>query len=480
MPDSIATVPTESPTTDRPVRVRAQLPWPLAGALGFVATALVAWGTTHHDFSFDPAGWPSPAVQAIGRHLSFPVAVLAIIAGMALLVWLWWRIRPLESPATPGRLVRPGVWGPGLVLAIWSLPMLLAPPILSSDAVLYADSGYEIGHGVDPYVSGLGAAGGPFAPGVDPLWLGHGVAYPPLTLLINAALVALAGAHPYLSVLAMRVPALLGVALMGIALTRIARARGKARDVSLWWGLLNPLLVFHFIGGAHNDALMAGVSLTAIWLVVEFPAVWARWIVAPVLVGVAMALKQQGGLTVLAVAGVPILDELRRATLGRRIFLLGRRTAAVTAIAVAVFAAISLASGLGVGWTRWLALMGVAGTIAPFGMVSQYGGILLTSLGADPAAFKLAVAIVSNVVLLGVLAWIVVRWSDRPIHAVGWGSLALAVLGQALHPWYVPWSLALLGIDVLTPRQRKWLAAFVIGFVAWNAIQSSVWYKVRI
>ena len=455
-----------------PARAATPLAWPWVAGLGFVATALVAWGTTNDDFSFDPAGWPSQTVKAFGRLLPFPAAVALIIAGMALLVWLWWRIRPTDA--------RPGVRRPGLVLAVWSLPMLLAPPILSSDAVLYADAGYAILRGYNPYLDGLGAAGGPFAPGVDPLWLGHGVAYPPLTLVINAALVALTGAHAYLSVLAMRIPALVGVALMGLSLHRIARARGKDPAISLWWGLLNPLLVFHFVGGAHNDALMAGVSLTAIWLVVEFPAVWARWILAPVLVGVAMALKQQGGLTVLAVAGVPILDELRRAMVGRRLFLLGVRTAAVTAIAVAVFVAISLASGLGAGWTNWLALMGVAGTIAPFGMVAQYGGILLTHLGMDPTAFKLAVAVVSNIVLLVVLAWIVVRWSDRPIHAVGWGSLALAVLGQALHPWYVPWSLALLGIDVLTPRQRRWLAAFVIGFVAWNSIQSSVWYKVRI
>ena len=203
-------------------------------------------------------------------------------------------------------------------------------------------------------------------------------------------------------------------------------------------------------------------------------------LLAPALAGVAMALKQQGGLTVLAVAGLPILEELRRATLARRLYLLGRRTAGVTAVAVGVFVAITLASGLGLGWTKWLSLMGVAGTIAPFGMVSQYGGMLLTHLGVDPGPFKFGVAIVSNVVLVVVLAWIVVRWSDRPIHAVGWGSLALAVLGQALHPWYVPWSLALLGVDNLTPRQRRWLMWFVIGFVVWNSVQSSVWYKVRI
>jgi hypothetical protein len=463
---SITSVPTDSVTTDA-----ARPRWRPAAAVGFIATALVAWGTTNDEFSFDAAGWPNAAVKAVGGLLPRPLDYLAIIVGMALLVWQWWRIRPRAGG---------GVERPGLVFAAWSLPLLLAPPILSGDATLYADAGYELLHGINPYVAGLGAAGGPFASGVDPLWLGRGVAYPPLTLLVDAVIVAATGAQPYLSVLGMRIPALVGVALIGVSLTRIARVRGKDAAVPLWWGLLNPLLVLHFVGGAHNDALMAGVALAAIWVAVEFPSVWARWLLAPALAGVAMALKQQGGLTVLAVAGAPILDELRRATLGRRLYLLGRRTAGVTAVALAVFVGVTLASGLGLGWAKWLTLMGVAGTIAPFGMVSQYGGMLLTYLGADPGPFKFVVAIVSNVVLVVVLAWIVVRWSDRPVHAVGWGSLALAVLGQALHPWYVPWSLAVLGIDNLTPRQRRWLTWFVIGFVVWNSIQSSVWYKVRI
>lgn len=478
------------PTTTRP-EASPRLSTGAAAAIGFVATLLIAWGTTNDEFSFAPDGWPSAAVKAVGRTIPWPFDYVVIVAGAWLLCWLWWRLRPWSGPLgvirrkdalpTPEPTDRPGVRRPLVVYALWTLPLLLIPPVMSADATLYADAGYMVTRGVNPYEAGLTGAGGPYAGQVDPLWVGNGVAYPPLTLLVNAAVVTLTGAHPYLAIAAMRVPALLGVALMAFAIVRIQRVRGKSPDAALWWGVLNPLCLLHFVGGAHNDALMAGASLTAIWLVVEFPRVWGvRWLLAPALVGVAMALKQQGGLTVLAVAGLPILDALRRAILGRRLWLLGWRTAAVTAVAVATFAAITAASGLGLGWSKWLTLMGSAGTIAPFGMISQYGGILLRFAGTDPAAFKLVVALISNTVLLAVLAWIVVRWSDRPLHAVGWGSLALAILGQALHPWYVPWSLAVLGLDRLTPRQRWWLAAFVIGFVAWHSFQSSVWYKVRI
>ena len=79
-------------------------------------------------------------------------------------------------------------------------------------------------------------------------------------------------------------------------------------------------------------------------------------------------------------------------------------------------------------------------------------------------------------VLLAVLAWIVIRFSDRPVAAAGWGALALAILGQSMHPWYIPWSLALLGLAALTRRQGGWVAGFVIVFGVWNAIQTVLWH----
>lgn len=126
----------------------------------------------------------------------------------------------------------------------------------------------------------------------------------------------------------------------------------------------------------------------------------------------------------------------------------------------------------------WLSLMGGAGTVAPFAMLAQWGGAALYGLGIDPTAFRAVVGVGSNVVLLGVLAWVVGRFSDRPLAAVGWGSLAVAVLGQALHPWYIPWSLALLGLVPLTRRQFGWLAGFTIAFVVWNAVQTVLWHGV--
>ncbi|WP_147675037.1 polyprenol phosphomannose-dependent alpha 1,6 mannosyltransferase MptB [Nigerium massiliense] len=439
-----------------------------AAALGFLATAMVALGGCANELSFSARGWPNPVVQAISAAMPVPLNRVLIIAGCALLAYVWWRLHPREDA--------PWVARPGLLLALWSIPLLLVPPALSGDPILYADSGYMLSQGHNTYIEGLTSAGGPFAPYVDKLWAGHGVAYPPLTMLVNEAVVVATGAHPYWSVVAMRVPALIGVALLGFSIAEIARLAGRSVPHALWWGLLNPLLVVHFVGGAHNDALMAGVSLFAIYTVVRFPTVWARWIVAPVLVGLAMALKQQAGLTVLAVAGWPVLHRLRSERLALRLWILGSRSALAAVIAVVVFALVTLASGLGLGWTKWLTLMGAAGTVAPFALL----GDLITSLtswtGLDPQAVRLALGMASNVTLLAVLVWILVRWSNRPVQATGWASFAIAVLGQALHPWYLPWSLALLGLDKLSRRQTRVLFWFVALFVVWNAIQTSVWH----
>ncbi len=154
----------------------------------------------------------------------------------------------------------------------------------------------------------------------------------------------------------------------------------------------------------------------------------------------------------------------------------GVRTAGVTAVAVATFVALSLVTGKGFGWTAWLTLMGTAGTPAPVRAARPVGRRRRRVAGRRPAGFRFVVGMASNVVLLAVLAWVVIRFSDRPVAAVGWGSLAVAILGQSMHPWYFPWSLALLGLVPLTSRQRGWVAGFVMAFVVWNAIQTVLWH----
>lgn len=431
-------------------------------ATGFAASSLLAWAACSGRWVFHHDEWPNTVVAVAGSAAPEFVYQIAFALGQVLLCVVWL--------ASVGRLRRPLV-----ALVAWALPLLLVPPVASNDAVSYADLGYQVLQGADPYTAGQATLGGPFAAYVDGLWTGSGVAYPPLSLLINAGVVAVTGADPYWSVVAMRVPALVGVALMAWALVGIARHRGQEPSMVLWWGVLNPIVIVHFVGGAHNDALMAGVVLVAIRLAVTRGEWGVRWLVSPTLVGVAMGLKPQAGLAVVAVAGVAVLDQLRRARLFPRLWALGWRSAVAAAVAVGTLAALTAASGLGWGWLSWWSSNGAAGTLAPFRLFAD----AWIGLGGDDVAVRSLVGTLSTASIVVALAVALVRFSDRPVHAVGWGSLAISVLGQALQPWYLPWSLAVLGIDIMTKRQRLVIVGLMIAVMIGVCGITVLFYNVR-
>ena len=467
--------PESLPQTARPAAASARplsgpkLPAPSAFVwLGVLGTALVAWGSTHPEYSFSGT-WESPAIMALGALVPIPVNRVMIGLGTALLTWAWWRQRPTRTSTPPPA---------ALVLALWSLPLLLAPPVLSNDAVLYADLGWMRLQGLDPYEVGLAGGGGPFAHLADPLWAWNTVAYPPLAIVVQAAVVGATGAHPFWSIAAMRIPVLLSLAVMAWVLPRIAERVGLRPRGASWLGLLNPLVVLHFVGGAHNDAPMVAVTLIAIYLVVRMPTNQMSLLAAPVLVGVAMALKQQGGLAVIAVAGLPVAAQLAASPLPRRLWLLGWRTAIATAVTVATFVAICLGTGLGFGWVGGLDLMGKAPTPAPLALISKGIATIAAWNGGDYDTVLATAGLIGTGLLVVALAWVVIRFADRPLAAVAWGSLAIAVLGQALHPWYLPWSLALLALTPLTRLQRWWVYGIALWFVNWNAVQTAIWHGV--
>ena len=459
-----------------PVRQRLSRPAPTI-VIGILGTLLIGWGSCHPEFAHGPHGWPSATVNAIGSALPMPVNRVAIVAGVVLVVAAWWLLRP--APAAGSASSQPAYRRRLLTaLALWSLPLLLVPPALSADAVLYADLGWIVHQGQNPYLVGLTGAGGPYAPHVDPLWAGNGVAYPPLALLTNAIVVTLSGFSSYGGIIAMRLPVLLALALIAWVVPRLARQLGLDADRALWWGMANPLVVVHFIGGAHNDVLMVAAALVGIWLAIRRPG-WPWGLLAgPAVIGLAMAFKPQAGLAVLACAGLPLAARLASEPLLGRVLLLARRIVVATGVAVLAFVLISLASGLGFGWTKWLSLMGKAGTAAPFSVLAQVGEKLIELNGGDPTGWLRLIGAVSTLSLLAVLGWVLIRFADRPLAAVAWGSLAVSVLGQSMHPWYVPWSLALLSLVPLSTRQFRRVTGFAVAFLVWNAIQTVVWHSV--
>ena len=151
--------------------------------------------------------------------------------------------------------------------ATWVAPLALAPPLFSRDVYSYLAQGAIFARGLDPYRLGPADGAGhrrPAGPQHPRALARHPAPYGPLFLMIGRSVTALTGEDVLLGVLAYRIVALAGLAMIVWALPRLARRVGADPDRALWWGAANPLVLFHVVSGAHNDGLMIGLMLAGL------------------------------------------------------------------------------------------------------------------------------------------------------------------------------------------------------------------------
>ncbi len=423
-------------------------------------------------------------VRGIGLDNWFGRALGTTLVGLgaALLIEAWFRLRPSlyhELRHWP-------------VTLLWSLPMLFAPPIFSHDAYAYAGEGWLLQNGLNPYLNPISVLPGAFADQTVWMWRYTTAMYPPLSLEMFHGLVALAGNDPYFSTLAMRLPALLGVGLITVYLPRIAGKMGADPAMTAWFSAINPVLIIDLVGGAHNDGLMMGLVVLALWLVVGRPGVsaaepelyaevgarpgldWRFWLAA-VVVGVAACIKQPAILAFYPVAliGRP-WTSLRWSdtwpALGRLTLSLGT--------SVLTFAGITAVSGLGYGWIQAADVPGKVLTLAPFSLVGAALKFLLESVGRPVIAQWTMDAMRYLGLGLTVVAigWLGISTGRRrPITFLSWSYLMFAFGGIALNSWYLTWGGLLLPLT--RPGKRivgsavtitTILLAYGAGSLAWR------------
>ena len=405
------------------------------------------WWDTIRALGLD--NWPA---KAVGTAL--------VVAGVALLVEAWFKLRPAlyhEVKHWP-------------ITLLWSLPLLPAPPIFSHDAYAYAAEGWLLRNGLNPYTNTISVLPGPFADQAAWLWRYTTAMYPPLSLEMFHGLVILAGNNPYYSAMAMRIPALLGVALIAYFLPRLAVRMGADPQMTAWFSTINPLIIIDLVGGAHNDALMMGLVVLALWLATTQRFWWAA-----VLVGVGACIKQPA---ILAFYPVALIGHPWRSF---RWIDSSRALARLTlslAVSVATFVAISLASGRGFGWTGAADVPGRVITLAPFTLVGAGLKFALEFFG-QPMAGQLAMdglrflGLALTVVIIGWLALTVGR--RRPVTFLSWSYLVFAFGGIALNSWYLTWGGLLLPLTKPTERiigtavtVTTVLLAYGAGNLAWR------------
>jgi alpha-1,6-mannosyltransferase len=390
--------------------------------LGLVGSAsLAAGGLTagalpvHEPLALGAVG---PALGMVGAYFG----LILLIAAWGLLGCVVRGPRPPRSRALL------------LTLALWAAPLLLAPPLFSRDVYSYLAQGAMVSAEIDVYAYGPSRLGGPLADEVSPPWRHTPTPYGPVFLASASAVAQLSSAEVRTGVLGMRLVALLGVALMVLVLPVLARHCGTDPAAALWLGALNPLVLLHLVGGAHNDAVMLG--LLGAGLVAGLAG---RLLPAAALVALAMLVKAPAALGLLAVATL-----WSRRLAGRARWVRG--AAATGAVALATTGAATAAVGTGYGWIGTLDTPVSPGNWAPVNALGSATGTALAALGSGLARFASPTWRLLG--LLAIAVVVVIAWlspSRRgPVYALGVSLMAVAALGPAIRPWYALWGLFLI------------------------------------
>ena len=413
---------------------------------GLLGTVLLALGSLTPAYLPQSSPYWEPA-RALGLDSWWAKAAGTgmVIAAVGLLMVAWFNLRPAVY-------VDVKHWA---VLVWWSLPLLFAPPVFSHDAYSYAAQGWLIHNGLNPYEASPSYLPGPFADQVAWVWRYTAAPYGPLALQLSHGLVLLANLNPYYSAVLHRLPALVGVALIVHFLPRIARQMGVDPRGVAWFSTINPLLVIDLVGGAHNDALMLGCVVAALYL-----AFRGRMFLALVLVGVGSAIKQPA---ILAAFPVAIIGSGWASWGVRHLARFAVRLVYAFAVAIGTFVAISLACGLGFGWLNAVTVPGMILTMAPFSLAGFGLQSLVNLVTGDPAgrAVWQGAQTLGLVLSAALVSWLAVRWSrTRPVAFLSWAYLVFASFGPALHPWYLTWGGLLLPLT--EPSPRVWRAAAVV------------------
>jgi hypothetical protein len=388
------------------------------------------------------------AGQPVPRDAAWVSGVCVWFVGLALLARAWWALRDPD----------PGVGnGPRALLvtaAIWSVPLLFAPPMGALDVYAYACQGQLFDAGFNLYEHGPSALPCTWLSEVPPLWRDTPTPYGPLWFAISGGVAWLAHGHLLVAVGLFRLVAVLGLVLCVAAAHRLTK--GNAALAA------SPLVLVHVVSGVHNDILLAGFLLAGLAL-----AGRGRAGLSGAALGLAAAVK----VTALVAAPFAVLLVLFRPGGPRH-----RAPAALAAALVATYAALAAATGHGLGFVR--ALGATAGLVQWLSIPSGVGmaaGYVLRVAG-HPESFGTAVAVARALGLAALAAILLGLWwralraarrapaeaVDPVLTAAGLALLATAVLGPVFYAWYALAGIAVLAATHLTGRLRTGVHVAVV------------------
>jgi len=344
--------------------------------------------------------------------------------------------------AAAPRLGRRIVWA---AIAVSVTGFAVAPVLLSHDVYSYVDyARLGVLHGLDPYVHP------PLAAPDDPAfgqvtWTEATSAYGPLFTL---ATYPLAWLPVGVAVAVLKAAAALSVLGLAAVVSRLAARRGVDPLRAAAFVALNPLVLVHVVGGAHNDGLTMLMAMLGVAAILS-----AREISGGVALVAAVATKASAAILLpFALLGSAASSPTGRKPLRWTGFRpVGRQLLGVAGGAVAI----GVAAWLAFGWD-WLHGFGLAGENQDRTSHMSLPITVARLTGLDPGAVRIAAAILFALAAAYLLAW---TWRGGDwVRAAAWTALALLLATSWLLPWYLIWLLPLAAISRDRPLQLLTLA----------------------
>lgn len=337
------------------------------------------------------------------------------------------------------RLGRRLVWG---AIAVLVTGFALAPVLLSHDVYSYVDyARLGVHHGLDPYVYEPDSAPGDAA-FAHVTWIDAKSAYGPLFTLLTYPLAWLPVGVAVAALKAIAALSVLGIAAL---VARIAAWRGIDPLRAAAFVALNPLVLVHVVGGAHNDGLMMLAAMLAVAAILS-----AREFSGGLALAAAVAIK-------VSAAFIAPFAVLGSTSTGRRYpYMEGKRPVGrLLAGAATGVLAVGVAAYIAFGW-EWLDALDVArenqSRTSHLSLPTTFARIS----GLPPHACRLA----ALTLLVAFLAWLLLRtWRGADwVRASAWAAFALLLATSWLLPWYLIWPLPLVAISRDRPLQLLTLA----------------------
>jgi alpha-1,6-mannosyltransferase len=420
--------------------------------LGFAALMSIVAGAsfTNSPFKLNLVntwffGEPSASQFGAPSVTKYIFSVVLVYGGLLLLMRVWLRLAEVMKLHAGVALKK--LWW---ILALWSVPMIVAPPLFSRDVFSYAAQGEMTSYHISPYLYGPGTLGSsPYVTPVDPLWGNTPAPYGPFFLFLDGSIDRITAHHELWTVVGLRILEVFAVVLIGYGVTMLAKGLGRDPGEAFVLSAMNPLVLLTLIGGAHNDAIMAGFLVVGLALAVQRHPVWALFFCS-----LATAIKAPAAIGLAFVAWTWLGPQ---ATLKQKIrpFLIGGVIAGLT------LGVTSLLAGFGFGWINNLLSNGtVRSWAAPATGVGMALGNIFHALGWHSITVGSVLSVtrfLGLVTAAGFSLWLLWHSEQRGwVRSLGLSLILFVELGPVVQPWYLAWGLVILAASY-QGREHFWL-----------------------